>query len=212
MNVIIREIYWQEYDTATQIRTVRADITCDAIADLPSGGVMTDYKLDIGSRAHVIADGSDWEIQSTGSWVRQPGRLQLDLTGYATEQYVDDGLAAKVDTTTYTSGQSAQDAVIGTKITMQQAYGDAISIPANADLNDYSTPGLYYALVANAPTIANTPYTATGLRLVVWKNTPAGSAVFQFMYPTSRSRLEFYRRVYEGGSWSAWYRFDGTQV
>ena len=95
MSAIIKEIYWQEYDTATQIRSVRADIICDALADLPSGGVMTDYKLDIGSRAKVIADGSDWEIQSSGSWVRQPSKLQLDLTGYSTEQYVDAGLAEK---------------------------------------------------------------------------------------------------------------------
>lgn len=112
MSVIIREIYWQEYDTTTQIRTVRADIICDAIADLPSGGIMTDYKLDIGSRAKVIADGSEWQIQSSGSWVRQPSRMQLDLTGYATTQDLIDGLAGKVDTTTYTAGQAAQNAEI----------------------------------------------------------------------------------------------------
>lgn len=112
MSAIIKEIYWQEYDTTTQIRTVRADIICDALADLPSGGILDDYKLDIGSRAKVIADGSDWKIQSTGSWVRQPSKLQLDLAGYATEQYVDAGLAAKVDSTTYTAGQASQDAVI----------------------------------------------------------------------------------------------------
>lgn len=112
MSAIIREIYWQEYDTTTQIRSVRADIICDEIADLPSGGIMTDYKLDIGSRAKVIADGSEWEIQSSGSWVRQPNRMQLDLTGYATTQDLLTGLAAKVDTTTYTAGQAAQDAEI----------------------------------------------------------------------------------------------------
>jgi hypothetical protein len=99
-----------------------------------------------------------------------------------------------------------------TKVTMQQAYGDAILIPANSDLNNYTTPGLYYALVADVPTIINTPYNATGLRLVVEKNTPSGTAVFQTIYPTSRSHLEFYRRIYEGGSWSSWYKFEGTKV
>ena len=112
MSAIIREIFWQEYDTTTQIRTVRADIICDAIADLPSGGIMTDYKLSIGSRAKVIADGSEWEIQSSGSWVRQPGRLQLDLTGYATTQDLSDGLAGKVDNTTYNAGQATQNDLI----------------------------------------------------------------------------------------------------
>lgn len=99
-----------------------------------------------------------------------------------------------------------------TKVTMQQAYGDATAIPANSDLNNYTTPGIYYALVANASSIANTPYTSTGLRLVVEKNTLSGAAVFQTLYPTSRSHLEFYRRIYEGGSWSSWYKFEGTQV
>lgn len=99
-----------------------------------------------------------------------------------------------------------------TKVTMQQVYGDATSIPANSNLNNYITPGIYYALIANVPTITNTPYNATGLRLVVEKNTPSGAAVFQTIYPTSRSHLEFYRRVYEGGSWSSWYKFEGTQV
>lgn len=99
-----------------------------------------------------------------------------------------------------------------TKVTMQQAYGDAILIPANSDLNNYTTPGLYYALVADVPTITNTPYNATGLRLVVEKNTPSGAAVFQTIYPTSRTHLEFYRRIYEGGSWSSWYKFTGTAV
>ena len=112
MSAIIKEIYLQEYDTATQIRTVRADIICDAIADLPSGGIMDDYKLDIGSRAKVIADGSEWEIQSTGSWVRQPNRMQLDLAGYATTQELIDGLDGKVDTAAYTAGQAVQDSLI----------------------------------------------------------------------------------------------------
>lgn len=99
-----------------------------------------------------------------------------------------------------------------TKVTLQQVYGDAILIPAESDLNSYTSPGTYYALVANVPTIANTPYTATGFRVVVEKNTPSGLAVFQTIYPTSRTHLEFYRRVYEGGSWSSWYKFEGTVV
>lgn len=99
-----------------------------------------------------------------------------------------------------------------TKVTIQQAYGDATAIPANSDLNNYTTPGIYYAVIANIPSMANTPYTSTGLRLVVEKNTLSGVAVFQTLYPTSRTHLEFYKRVYEGGSWSSWYKFEGTRV
>jgi hypothetical protein len=112
----------------------------------------------------------------------------------------------------FEADQQRQDTETSTKVTMQQVYGDAVSIPANSDLNSYTTSGIYFALVANVPTIANTPYTLTGFRIVVEKNTLDGKAVFQTLYPTSRTHLEFYRRVYEGGSWSPWYKFEGTQV
>lgn len=145
-----------------------------------------------GSSALVLDTGDRYIMNSSGAWIMQPSGVQLDLSGYATTQDLTDGLAAKV--------------------TMQQAYGDATAISANSNLNDYSTPGLYFAIVASVSTIANTPYNATGFRLVVEKNTLSGAAVFQTLYPTSRTYLEFYRRVYEGGSWSSWYKFEGTQV
>ena len=39
-----------------------------------------------------------------------------DVSGYATKVYVDNGLSAKVDTDTYTTGQAAQDEIIKTKV------------------------------------------------------------------------------------------------
>lgn len=164
MSAIIKEIYWQEYDTTTQIRTVRADIICDALADLPSGGILDDYKLDIGSCAKVIADGSEWKIQSSGSWVRQPSKLHLDLSGYATEQYVDAGLAAKVDITTYTAGQAAQDAAIAAGAIR---YVDSGNIRLNqlAWTQTYSGTGLWVAdafVASSLGTIISAMITAFG--------------------------------------------------
>lgn len=211
MSAIIREIYWQEYDTTTQIRTVRADIICDAIADLPSGGIMNDYKLDIGSRAKVIADGSEWEIQSTGSWVRQPGRLQLDLTGYATNQYVDTGLAAKVDTITYTAGQAAQDDAI------RALTGQGREIPADSDLDNYAQIGLYQiATTAVAGSIINMPSECkvAGSIQIIRLNGSALAQVYRPNWASTGSRVGgYYIRQRTGASaWTAWYRFDGTQV
>lgn len=65
-----------------------------------------------GSDALVLDTGDRYIMNSAGTWIRQPAGVQLDLTGYATTQYVDDGLAGKVDTSTYTAGQAAQDAEI----------------------------------------------------------------------------------------------------
>lgn len=39
-----------------------------------------------------------------------------DVSGYATKVYVDNGLSAKVDTNTYTTGQAAQDEIIKKKV------------------------------------------------------------------------------------------------
>lgn len=171
MSVIIREIYWQEYDTATQIRTVRADIICDAIADLPSGGVMTDYKLDIGSRAHVIADGSDWEIQSSGSWIRQPNRMQLDLTGYATTQDLVNGLAGKVDTTTYTADQAAQNAEIG--VVAALGAKNALRITASSGVLNTATIDIAddgVIRISGQPTANGTYVISAGIELVIPEN------------------------------------------
>lgn len=48
-----------------------------------------------GSSALVLDTGDRYIMNSAGTWVQQPTGVQLDLTGYATEQYVDEGLAEK---------------------------------------------------------------------------------------------------------------------
>lgn len=93
-------------------------------------------------------------------------------------------------------------------ITMPQAYGDGTPIESDSDLNSYTTPGIYYATVTVARTLTNAPYTMTGFRLMVEKNTLSGSAVFQTLTPTSRTYLPSeYKRVYENNSWGPWNRF-----
>lgn len=100
-----------------------------------------------------------------------------------------------------------------TKITMPQVYGDGTLVESNSDLDSYTAPGRFYATVAVAQTLAHTPYTSTGFKLVIEKNTLSGTAVFQTLTPTSRTYVSSeYKRVYENGSWSPWYQFTGTQV
>lgn len=66
-----------------------------------------------GSDALVVDTGDRYILDSSGTWRQQPTGVQLDLSGYATTQDLSEGLATKVDTTTYTVGQAAQDAEIG---------------------------------------------------------------------------------------------------
>lgn len=163
-----------------------------------------------GSIALVLDTGDTYKLNSSGTWVKQPSGVQLDLTGYATAQELTDGLAAKVDITTYTAGQAAQDNEIATKATIEDIYGIGVSIPSNSDLNNYRTGGNYYVVNnAIASTIANIPVTGSGFRLIV-----------RTMNTSSYSRQEFYKvnqpeimyvRTYNG-TWSAWYKFEGVQV
>ena len=100
-----------------------------------------------------------------------------------------------------------------TTVTMPQVYGDGTLVKSNSDLDSYTAPGRFYATVAVAQTLAHTPYTSTGFKLVIEKNTLSGTAVFQTLTPTSKTCVSSeYKRVYENGSWSPWYQFTGTQV
>ena len=65
-----------------------------------------------GSSALVLDTGDRYIMNSSGTWIIQPSGVKLDLSEYATTQDLTDGLAAKVDTTTYRAGQVAQDAAL----------------------------------------------------------------------------------------------------
>lgn len=101
-----------------------ANIQCDDVSDLPAPNqsATLGYVIVRGSQAKVLATSENYILGSTGTWVKMEDGVKLDLTGYATEQYVDDGLADKVDTSVYSSGQAAQDAALeATKIRFQDS-------------------------------------------------------------------------------------------
>jgi hypothetical protein len=90
------------------------NIQCDNVSDLPSPNqtATAGYTIVRGSRATVLATSEKYILGGAGAWVKMEDGVKLDLTGYATKQYVDDGLADKVDTSVYSSGQAAQDAAL----------------------------------------------------------------------------------------------------
>lgn len=96
------------------------NIQCDDVSDLPSPDqtATAGYTIVRGSQAKVLATSENYILGSTGTWVKMEDGVKLDLTGYATEQYVDDGLADKVDTSVYSSGQAAQETEIGVVVAM----------------------------------------------------------------------------------------------
>lgn len=65
---------------------------CDSKKDLA-----TLPEKDMGAEAYVIENSSTYRLTSTGEWIRQnaaadSANAEVDLTGYATEEYVDEAL------------------------------------------------------------------------------------------------------------------------
>lgn len=60
------------YDADSMTDTaVRADLVCDTIADLPLPTYVTGYRLIIGSKAYIVADGTEYMLNSSGQWILQ---------------------------------------------------------------------------------------------------------------------------------------------
>ena len=75
------------------------------------------------------------------------------------------------------------------------------AIPANADLNDYQTPGNYYcAANATVATMSNTP---SGYAFNLEVRTAAGVIQIFREYGYSSNRKDFIRGYYQG-TWTAW--------
>lgn len=194
-------------------------IEVDTAADLPAAdqSATAGFIIVRGSDAKDVDTGDVYIMDSTGAWKLQPSGVRLDLTGYATEQYVDDGLAEKVDTTTYTAGQAAQDAAINAKATVIDIYGlpGTSIVPAEGTtdtLASYIIPGTYVIpTVTAAGRITDSPITDKGYRMEV-KQYRSGSYYMQTITAWNEPAV-FYTRSRQGGaSWTAWYKFEGTQI
>ena len=81
------------------------------------------------------------------------------------------------------------------------------SIPAEADLDDYKTIGIYYLSTADASTIKNLPMYSSG-KLVVEVMSHGPAFKLQTFYAYNSNNNVIYRRSFDGNSnvWSEWNR------
>ncbi|MBO7452125.1 MAG: hypothetical protein J6U54_17490 [Clostridiales bacterium] len=107
-------------------------------------------------------------------------------------------------------------ALIGAKASVDDIYGLGLTIPANADLNSYTTPGVYNSLdgtkVTN--TLSNCPITTYGFRLEVVSTISDSSYAKQILIPNDDTGSHYVRRK-RSSDWSAWKVFhdsEGTAV
>lgn len=82
-------------------------------------------------------------------------------------------------------------------------YSSGTAITENADLNTYTTPGVYYAIQATAATLSNCP-TSSGFKLVVERGYSTGRYI-QRAIGGSTANAEWVR-YYSGSAWGDWQR------
>lgn len=153
-------------DETKQLCSIEADTQASLPAADQTG--TAGFTIVRGSSALVLDTGDNYMMNSVGTWVQQPSGVRLDLSGYATTQYVDTGLAAKVDTTTYTNGQSAQDA----EISVISAQGAKNLCPYNS-----------FSASASGTIINDQPINLpAGTYILSFKHTATtGSSAFRFL-------------------------------
>lgn len=156
----------------------------DSAADLPA---ISDYtpggiQITTGSTFHSIADGSDYEMQSNGTWI-------LSQAGQAT----------------YT--KSEIDSLIASVDAMRQGT----EIVENADLNSYEDAGTYYSPNSTrTASLHNRPWSGSGFKLIVWSI--SGTSKMQWVMPMSNNADRIFFRSRTTSGWRPWYQIQGTQI
>lgn len=123
----------------------------------------------------------DSEYATTGVW-KTLGKQRPDAnTMYGVVKLENGGLGAS-DQLNACKNIGADSVVQGT------------AIPSGADLDTYTTPGVYYSVSGtNSATLVNTPYTGTGFRMVVF-NTVSANHIIQEIKCNSAA-VRTYRRI-----------------
>lgn len=106
---------------------------------------------------------------------------------------------------------------VDTKTTVTEIYGlpPTSIVPdenTTVSLNSYTTPGAYVVPTATAAgRITESPVTTRGYRLEV-KQYRSGSYYRQTIMPWGEPEAIYTRSRQGGTSWTAWYKFEATQV
>ena len=95
-------------------------------------------------------------------------------------------------------------------VTKIQTLSRGTAIPEGADLDSYTTTGVYYSpTAAVSGTLLNSPTKAYGFRLEV-RETIANNRILQILYPNAKG--VFYMRNLLSAGWSNWFKFAGEEI
>lgn len=202
MSAKIITVYWSHYDSGTNKTEVRCLLEVDTVADLPGRDDISGYRLTIGCVANIIDTAAVYKINSAGNWY-----IQEQGTDFYTKAETDSLIANSIESDVFAAGES---------------------IPDTADINDYSTPGIYTRDSVTNTGISNLPSaisTGFGFKLIV-EYVSNGERLTQKIQPSWNRCIYYIRQRYrntqppdydEGSAWSDWkpitpYGSIGTQI
>ena len=209
MSSKILEIISSKYPGSSRADVV-AKVIADQQSDLPSRTAFSGLTLTAGSTAHVVADSTDWMINSSGTWVQQLNPL---ITNVYTKAEIDSMLTAYATITAMQTADQALQADINTRLTADQAFMGT-ELTTSADLNDFKTSGRFYSPRGGVTTSLHHRPVGIGNYGMTLEVLPIGSNVVQKITTGGGTAGHIYTRVYYVTSqvWQSWYDFVGTAV
>lgn len=152
-----------------------------------------------GAVLDFVYNGTQWELVGIAKDNNTTYSLSsFSVTATAEEINKLDGLTATTAELNYVDGVTSN---IQTQLNDKLSLSGGTAIPSNADLNTYTTPGVYIAggsSVANS--LINPPFTSSGFKLIVIDGYISGR-VIQFAVGNGNN---WWHRYYSGSSWTEW--------
>lgn len=191
--------------------SVVAHVLCDDQSDLPGASDFSGYLLALGCTAHVAADGTDWMLNSAGTWNQQPSGVSLNLTGYYTAAQVDAIAATLQPLLTFDSAPTVSSTNPVTSGGVFAAIWGLQDIASGTDLDTLTTIGTYRtSSAAITGSLINCPVTSAAIRLVV-QRTSHTNRYYQMIITADPADPTVYIRKYLSG-WGSWYKWTGVAV
>lgn len=181
------------------------EIECDDATSLPAADqtATAGFTIVRGSSAKDIATGDKYIMGSTGTWVKQPSEFQLDLAGYATENWVEDELTDYVKTATYSTDQQRQDAAISAEETARKAECAVLAEAGQKNAFDIDeTTTTYSCTYTHADNVLEISGTAAYARVAYPITLPKGQYIFTATVDSvsTSARVRFNTASASGGS------------
>lgn len=197
---------------ANGANVILCKMAVDDIANLPAYNAFApDNVLSMGCTAIAINDNSKHRLNSAGQWVQ----IQAGTSTY-TRAEIDTLLSAKQDMLTFDTIPTENSTNPVTSNGIYQAFiNNEIPSTIPGTMSIYDLAAGWWSRTSNLSQVSDTPSDYSGGYICHVLNMGIGSPRRKMIdfYPISAANVgTFYRAVQTANGWSAWYRYDGTQV